>query len=130
VVQLRRGRLIMPVAIHTDQDHHLLSRGSVTAYLSDDSGRTWRRSGTVASPKTTPRHPTKALRCATIGILRQAYERESADPEIVTIFMTAIEDLRRAGATIVDPATVDPVRRERGAGPCQGFKYDLNHFFG
>jgi Asp-tRNA(Asn)/Glu-tRNA(Gln) amidotransferase A subunit family amidase len=69
------------------------------------------------------------LRGATIGILRQAYERESTDPEIVTIFMTAIEDLRRAGATIVDPATVDQVRRERGgAGPCQGFKYDLNHF--
>ena len=68
------------------------------------------------------------LRGATIGILRQAYERESTDPEIVSIFMTAVEDLRRAGATIVDPATVEAVRRERGAGPCMGFKYDLNHF--
>jgi amidase len=68
------------------------------------------------------------LRGATIGILRQAYERESTDPEIVKIFMTAIEDLRRAGATIVDPATVDQIRRERGSGPCMGFKYDINHF--
>src|SRR5208282_4640187 len=69
------------------------------------------------------------LRGATIGILRQAYERESTDPEIVSIFMTAVEDLRRAGATIVDPATVDAVRRERGGGgPCMGFKYDINHF--
>ena len=68
------------------------------------------------------------LRGATIGILRQAYERESTDPEIVSIFMSAIEDLRRAGATIVDPVTVEQVRRERGSGPCMGFKYDINHF--
>ncbi len=70
------------------------------------------------------------LRGATIGILRSAYERESADPEIVSLFMNAIEELRRAGATIVDPAPVEAVRRERGAGggPCMGFKYDINHY--
>jgi amidase len=68
------------------------------------------------------------LRGAAIGILRQAYERESTDPEIVNIFMTAVDDLRRAGATIVDPAPVEAVRRERGGGPCMGFKYDINHY--
>jgi Asp-tRNA(Asn)/Glu-tRNA(Gln) amidotransferase A subunit family amidase len=71
------------------------------------------------------------LRGATIGVLRQAYERQSTDPEIVRVFMAAVEDLRRAGATIVDPATVegiDTIRRSRDAGPCQGFKYDINHF--
>jgi amidase len=68
------------------------------------------------------------LQGATIGILRQAYEREATDPEIVSIFMTAIEDLRHAGATIVDPAPVEAVRRERGGGPCMGFKYDMNHY--
>jgi amidase len=71
------------------------------------------------------------LRGATIGVLRQAYERQSTDPEIVRVFMAAVEDLRRAGATIVDPATVegiDSIRRSREAGPCQGFKYDINHF--
>jgi Asp-tRNA(Asn)/Glu-tRNA(Gln) amidotransferase A subunit family amidase len=67
------------------------------------------------------------LRGATIGILRQAYERESADPEVVGIFMNAVEELRRAGATIVDPAPVEQVRRERAA-PCMGFKYDINHY--
>jgi Asp-tRNA(Asn)/Glu-tRNA(Gln) amidotransferase A subunit family amidase len=38
--------------------------------------------------------------------------------------------MRRAGATIVDPAPVevDSIRRAQGAGPCQGFKYDLNRF--
>ena len=68
------------------------------------------------------------LRGATIGVLRQAYERESTDPEIISIFVAAIEDLRRAGATIVDPAPVEAVRRERGSGPCMGFKYDINRY--
>src|SRR5580692_5005837 len=69
------------------------------------------------------------LRGSVIGVLRPAYERETTDPEIVRIFMAAIEDLRRAGATIVDPAPVEAVRRERGAGgPCMGFKYDINHY--
>jgi Asp-tRNA(Asn)/Glu-tRNA(Gln) amidotransferase A subunit family amidase len=72
-----------------------------------------------------------ALQGATIGILRQAYERESTDPEIVTIFMAAVEDLRHAGAVIMDPATVEgiaTIRRDRAAGPCMGFKYDINHY--
>ncbi len=47
VVQLRKGRLVLPVAIHTNKDHKLVSRGSVTAYLSDDAGRTWHRSEVV-----------------------------------------------------------------------------------
>ena len=71
-----------------------------------------------------------SLKGATIGILRQAYERESTDPEIVKVFLNAIEELKRAGATIVDPVTVEQVQRGggRGGGGCQGFKYDLNHF--
>jgi amidase len=71
------------------------------------------------------------LHGAVIGVLRQAYERESADPEVVSIFMAAVEDLRRAGATIVDPAAIEgltAIRRPQGAGPCMGFKYDINHF--
>jgi Asp-tRNA(Asn)/Glu-tRNA(Gln) amidotransferase A subunit family amidase len=70
------------------------------------------------------------LNGARIGVLRQAYERDTTDPEVVDVFMTAIEDLKRAGATIVDPVPVDVqnVRRPQGAGPCQGFKYDLNHY--
>src|SRR5580692_6440497 len=89
---------------------------------------------TAAAPAHLPQNyaasiDRNGLHGATIGILRQAYERESTDPEIVRIFMTAIEDLRRAGATIVDPAPVEAVRRERGAGgPCMGFKYDINHY--
>jgi Asp-tRNA(Asn)/Glu-tRNA(Gln) amidotransferase A subunit family amidase len=71
------------------------------------------------------------LRGAVIGVLRDAYERPTTDPEIVRVFQAALEDLKRAGATVVDPATVEgggaPKRAARVA-PCMGLKYDLNHF--
>jgi Asp-tRNA(Asn)/Glu-tRNA(Gln) amidotransferase A subunit family amidase len=71
------------------------------------------------------------LRGAVIGVLHEAYERESTDPEIVSIFHSALEDLRRAGATVIDPAKVEgieTVQRQPGMAPCMGFKYDLNRF--
>ena len=55
----------------------------------------------------------------------------AADPEIVHIFLDEVAEMRRAGATIVDPANVDgldALTRDRNAGACMGFKYDLNHF--
>lgn len=91
---------------------------------------------TAAAPGHLPQDYARSLdrnglRGAVIGVLHQAYERDTTDPEIVRIFMAAVEDLRRAGATIVDPATVeglDAIRRERGASPCMGFKYDINRY--
>jgi amidase len=70
------------------------------------------------------------LKGARIGILRQAYERETTSPEIVKVFMAAVEDMKKAGATIVDPAAVElnDVRRPQGAGPCGGFKHDINKY--
>ena len=70
------------------------------------------------------------LKGAVIGVLHEAYERDSTDPEILQIFTAALEDLRRAGATVIDPAKVEglEIKRPRDAGPCMGFKYDLNHF--
>ncbi len=41
-VQLRNGRLVLPVALHT-QNGEWSGRGRVMFYLSDDGGRTWRR---------------------------------------------------------------------------------------
>ncbi|MBL8214444.1 MAG: amidase [Bryobacterales bacterium] len=69
------------------------------------------------------------LQGARIGVLRQAYERDTTDPEIVAVFERAIADLRRAGAVIVDPAKVEGIEEPKGSPPpCMGFKYDLNHF--
>jgi Asp-tRNA(Asn)/Glu-tRNA(Gln) amidotransferase A subunit family amidase len=71
------------------------------------------------------------LRGARLGVLRQAYERDSADAEVLAVFARAIADLERAGASIVDPAAIaglDRIRRQDGAGPCMGFKYDINRY--
>ena len=72
------------------------------------------------------------LKGARIGVLRFAYERDTTDPEIVQVFMRAVEDLKLAGATIIDPGVVDglsDIRRPQGSGPCMGFKYDINRYF-
>jgi Asp-tRNA(Asn)/Glu-tRNA(Gln) amidotransferase A subunit family amidase len=71
------------------------------------------------------------LKGAVIGVLHEAYDRNSADAEIVRIFQTGLEDLRRQGATVVDPAKVEGlegVRRPGGGGQCMGFKFDMNQF--
>jgi len=70
------------------------------------------------------------LKGARIGILRQAYERDTTDAEIVRVFTAALDAMRREGAVIVDPAPVplDGVRRATGAGTCAGFKYDINRY--
>lgn len=71
------------------------------------------------------------LRGAVIGVLRQAYERETTDPEIVRVFQAAVEELRRAGATVVDVAKIEgtePPNTAQEAGQCMGFKYDMNRF--
>jgi amidase len=70
------------------------------------------------------------LRAARIGVLRQAYESPTTDPEVVHLFRRALDDLRKQGATIIDSATVpelDSLRRQQ-TGACNTFEYDLNSF--
>ncbi len=59
VVQLQDGRLIAPVALHNAPDWEgTTPYGHALCYLSDDSGRTWRRSQTVlTTPKTAEGEP-------------------------------------------------------------------------
>ncbi|MBK9170174.1 MAG: exo-alpha-sialidase [Bryobacterales bacterium] len=45
-VQLRSGRIVLPVALHT-ADSQWTGRGLGMVYLSDDAGKTWRRSKQV-----------------------------------------------------------------------------------
>ena len=72
------------------------------------------------------------LRGARIGVLHQAYERgdNSVDAEVAKVFAKALEDLKAAGATIIDSAPIDlsSTRRAQGAGTCRGFKYDINEY--
>ena len=46
VIQLRSGRLVMPVALHPSINGKVRSKGIAMAYLCDDAGKTWRRSTT------------------------------------------------------------------------------------
>jgi Asp-tRNA(Asn)/Glu-tRNA(Gln) amidotransferase A subunit family amidase len=79
------------------------------------------------------------LKGARIGVLRQAFEhtdrdgRATQDSEVVAVFMKAVRDLEKAGATIVDPAGIDSlsaVTRTGGTGGgCAAFKYDLERYF-
>lgn len=70
-----------------------------------------------------------ALRGARIGVLHQAYDRETTDPEVVRVFNAALDDMRRQGATIVDPVTVMGLeQRMRTAGGCNPFKWEINEW--
>jgi hypothetical protein len=46
-VQLRGGRILLPVARHRPVNNRLGSRGEVMVFFSDDAGRTWNLSRTV-----------------------------------------------------------------------------------
>jgi len=89
----------------------------------------------AARGRTTPDYTRgltrEALRGKRIGILRQAYERDSTDAEVVQVFMRAVDDLKLAGAVVVDPAEIvglDAIRRAPGVEPCRAFKHDINEF--
>jgi Asp-tRNA(Asn)/Glu-tRNA(Gln) amidotransferase A subunit family amidase len=72
----------------------------------------------------------EGLRGARIGILRQAYERPTLDPEVRDVFDRAVFDLRLAGATVVDSVPMPQLdslfRAHRGQ--CNPFKYDLERW--
>ena len=68
------------------------------------------------------------LKGARIGVLRQAFEGPTVDPEVRAVFGRAIEDLRRAGATVLDTVMIvemDSVLRSNRGG-CNPFKYEFN----
>ena len=63
-----------------------------------------------------------------LGVLREMSD-ESADPEVIARLNEAIEDLRRLGATVVDPVTLpeDDVAEEERL-PCSYFRFDLEQY--
>jgi len=70
------------------------------------------------------------LRAARIGILRQAYERATLDPEIRDLFARAVAELRLAGATVIDSVPLPGLDSLFAAhrGQCNPFKYDLERW--
>jgi amidase len=73
------------------------------------------------------------LKGARIGVLRQAFEGPTVDPEVRSEFNRAIDDFRRAGATVLDTVTIaetDSIRRSGGGGRggCNPFWYEINQW--
>jgi len=52
VIQLRNGRLLMPVSLHQTPTSPWSGRGRIFCYYSDDNGRQWKRGREVANPDT------------------------------------------------------------------------------
>lgn len=72
------------------------------------------------------------LRGARIGVLHQAYDTPTTDEEVTELFHRALDDLRRAGAKLVDPVVVDGLedmrRSQSGLAGCNTFKFELNRY--
>jgi Asp-tRNA(Asn)/Glu-tRNA(Gln) amidotransferase A subunit family amidase len=70
------------------------------------------------------------LQRARLGVLHQAYDTPTYDGEVDRVFRRAIEELRAAGAEVIDPVEVpdlEALRRTQGPG-CNQFKHDLNQY--
>jgi len=93
--------------------------------------------GSVTAPADVRRAPSYSaflvlgsLRGARIGMLRQAYERPTLDPEEQSMFERAIGDLRAQGAIIIDDARVGSLQALQRPlqGGCNRFKFDLERY--
>ncbi len=68
-----------------------------------------------------------ALKGARIGVLHQAYDRATTDTEVVRVFKTALDDMQKQGAIIIDPVAVpDLDAKLRTNGGCNEFRHDIN----
>jgi Asp-tRNA(Asn)/Glu-tRNA(Gln) amidotransferase A subunit family amidase len=72
------------------------------------------------------------LRGARIGVLHQSYDTPTTDQEVAALFQVALDDLRRAGAQVIDPVAVnglDDLRRGQvGLAGCNTFKFEINRY--
>tara|TARA_R110002096_G_scaffold435770_1_gene662533 strand:+ start:5000 stop:6481 length:1482 start_codon:yes stop_codon:yes gene_type:complete len=70
-----------------------------------------------------------ALKGMRIGVLRALVFTEDADPEITALFIKAVEDLKAAGAIIIDPFEIDNFASHRDAPNfCSRFRYDMHEY--
>ncbi len=70
------------------------------------------------------------LKGARLGVLHHAYDTPTLDSEVAAVFTSALGELRRAGAVVIDPAVIEgfDAMRRGGGGGCNQFKYDLNKY--
>jgi len=64
-----------------------------------------------------------------LGVLRQIYDSETADKQILGVFSQALNDLKSSGAVIIDPVTIpDFDELVKATGFCGRFRYDINNY--
>ncbi|VAW65586.1 amidotransferase-related protein [hydrothermal vent metagenome] len=69
------------------------------------------------------------LKGVRLGVIRQLYDTELADFEVLDLMDQAIKDLKNAGAIIIDPFEIKHFKKLRKAsGFCSRFRYDLNQY--
>lgn len=72
---------------------------------------------------------SNGLKGVRLGVLREMFATETADFEILELMEKAINDLRKAGATIVDPFVIpDYQRLTKATGFCSRFHFDLQNY--
>ena len=70
-----------------------------------------------------------ALKGARLGVLREFVEHEDSDPEVLALFEAALDDLRAAGAEIIDPFIVPNMDAHSNADNfCASFRYDMHEY--
>jgi Asp-tRNA(Asn)/Glu-tRNA(Gln) amidotransferase A subunit family amidase len=68
------------------------------------------------------------LKGAHIGVFRLYTDRSTADPQVLALFEQAIEDIKMAGAKIVDPFVIPDFGRLTKGIWCDMFRHDLNNY--
>src|SRR4051812_31847570 len=70
------------------------------------------------------------LKGARLGVLHQAYDTPTLDPEVDTVFRGVLGELRNLGAEVIDPVGVDDLEALRGprAPGCNKCGSDLNRY--
>ena len=64
-----------------------------------------------------------------LGVLRQIYDSETADKQVLAVFAQALNDLGSSGAVIIDPVTIpDFEELIKATGFCSRFRYDINNY--
>lgn len=64
-----------------------------------------------------------------LGVLRELFDTETADPEVMRLMNQAIDELKLAGAVIVDPFVINDFDRlSKATGFCSRFRYDLDNY--
>ncbi len=68
------------------------------------------------------------LRGARIGVVRQMSNTETADPDVLKRFDEALDDLRAAGATVIDPVVIVELDTIEGSLWCRRFRHDIEAY--